>query len=187
MRQEARNWMLDVYSKVVRNCLLPTAYCLLITYCLLPTVSNAQRNKNKDPKPHHEDLTDLRLEFPVVKDSTLKREETPKIITLPAINSVHKKVNDVLDSIYRFNQTKMFVDGFTIQIYSGLKKEDAMNTKKIMVEQAADLPSDLAYVQPKWHVKTGSYFSRLEAQRDLHRLKRIFPAAILVPAKVQLR
>jgi hypothetical protein len=160
---------------------------LLTAYCLLPTLSQAQRNKNKDPKPHHEDLTDLRLNFPQVKDSTIKREEDPKIVSLPASNSVHKKVNGVLDSIYRFNQTKMFVDGFTIQIYSGLKKEDAMNVKKKFVEEAEDLPSDLVYIQPKWHVKTGTYFSRLEAQRDLHRLKRIFPAAILVPTKVQLR
>jgi hypothetical protein len=181
MRIKVGSRQLIVGSKVILSMILITAYCLL------PTVSNAQRNKNRDPKPHHEDLTDLRLEFPVVRDSTLKREEAPKIISLPAINSVHKKVNEVLDSIYRFNQTKMFVDGFTIQIYSGLKKEDAMNAIKKFVEEAEDLRSDLAYVQPKWHVKTGTYFSRLEAQRDLHRLKRIFPAAILVPTKIQLR
>jgi hypothetical protein len=182
MKLEAGSWRLEVGSKAVLLCLL------LVTSCLLPTASQAQRNKNRDPKPHHEDLSDLRLKFPEVKeDSMIKREEAPKIISLPAINSVHKKVNEVLDSIYRFNQTKMFVDGFTIQIYSGLKKEDAMNAIKKFVEEAEDLRSDLAYVQPKWHVKTGTYFSRLEAQRDLHRLKRIFPAAILVPTKVQLR
>jgi len=160
---------------------------LLTAYCLLPTDSQAQRNKNKEPKPHHEDLTDLRLKFPEVKDSVIKKEEVPRVVNLPAANSVHVKVNEVLDSIYRFNRTKMFVDGFTIQIYSGLKKEDAMNAKKKMVEEVVDLPSELRYQQPKWHVKTGSYFSRLEAQRDLHRLKRIFPAAILVPEKVVLR
>lgn len=187
MKLEARNRMLNVYGKVVRNCLLSTAHCLLVIYCLLPTVSNAQRNKSKDPKPHHEDLTDLRLKFPEVKDSLIKKDEAPKIVLLPPDHAVHGKVNEILDSIYSFNRTKMFVDGFTIQIYSGLKKEDAMNAKKKMVEEAEDLPSDLAYIQPKWHVKTGSYFSRLEAQRDLHRLKRIFPAAILVPTKVALR
>lgn len=180
MNREDRSWRLETRRKAV--------LCLLLSvYCLLPIDSHAQRNKNKDPKPHHEDLTDLRLNFPEVKDSTFTREEPQKTITLPAANSVHEKVNEVLDSIYRFNQTKMFVDGFTIQIYSGLKKEDAMNAKKKMVEEAGNLPSDLLYIQPKWNVKTGTYFSRLEAQRDLHRLKRIFPAAILVPTKVALR
>lgn len=181
MRIEVGSWRLEVGGGL-RYCLLLTAYCLL----LIP--ATAQRNKgNKDPKPHHEDLTELRLKFPEVKDSVLKKDETPEVVSLPAANSVHVKVNEVLDSIYSFNRTKMFVDGFTIQIYSGLKKEDAMNAKKKMVEEAEDLPSDLAYVQPKWNVKTGSYFSRLEAQRDLHRLKKIFPAAILVPTKVLLR
>lgn len=158
---------------------------LIIVYFFLITSLYAQRSK--EPKPHHEDLTDLRLKFPEVKDSIVKRDEAPKTVTLPAAHAVHAKVNEVLDSIYRFNKTKMFLDGFTIQIYSGLKKEDALNAKKKMVEEANDLASDLNYQQPKWRVKTGSYYTRLEAQRDLHRLKKIFPAAILVPEKVALR
>lgn len=158
-----------------------------ILFVLMALASFAQRKESKTPKPHHEDLTDLRLRFPEMPDSVIRKNDAPKIVQLPPTHAVHEKVNEVLDSIYVFNRTKMFVDGFTIQIYSGLKKEDAMNAKKKMVEEAEDLPSDLAYVQPKWNVKSGSYFSRLEAQRDLHRLKRIFPAAILVPAKVQLR
>jgi SPOR domain len=158
---------------------------LLATYCILPIESIAQRNK--DPKPHHENLTDLRLKFQEIKDSTVNRDDAPKIVIRPAANSVHLKVNDILDSIGNFNRSKTFVDGFTIQIYSGLKKEDAMNAKKKMVEEANDLVSDLNYLQPKWRVKTGSYYTRLEAQRDLHRLKKIFSAAILVPEKVPLR
>lgn len=158
---------------------------LLFVNCLLSIDTSAQRGK--DPKPHHENLTDLRLTFPEIKDSVLKKDEAPKIALLPPNHAVHGKVNEVLDSMYRFNKSRLFVDGFTIQVYSGLKKEDALNAKKKMVDEAADLPSDLAYVQPKWHVKSGSYYSRLEAQRDLHRLKEIFPAAILVPTKMALR
>lgn len=158
-----------------------------ILFVLIALASVAQRRESKEPKPHYEDLTDLRLKFPEMPDSLVKKSDAPKIIMLPPALSVHEKVNEVLDSISVFNRTKMFVDGFTIQIYSGLKKEDAMNAKKKMVEEASDLSSELKYQQPKWHVKTGSYFTRLEAQRDLHRLKRIFPAAILVPEKVALR
>lgn len=181
MSIKVSSWQSAVGGKLILSTIL------LIASCLLPLVSNAQRNKNKEAKPHHEDLTALRLKFPEVKDSTFNREEAPKMVSLPASNSVHVKVNEVLDSMARFNKTKMFMDGFTIQIYSGLKKEDALNAKKTMVEQANDLPSDLKYQQPKWRVITGSYLTRLEAQKDLHRLKRIFPAAILVPEKVALR
>ena len=179
MKLEIRSWKLEIRGRVILCCVL---FSILF---LKHADSLAQRNK--DPKPHHENLTDLRLTFPEIKDSVLKKDEAPKITLLPPNHAVHGKVNEVLDSMYRFNKSRLFVDGFTIQVYSGLKKEDALNAKKKMVDEAADLPSDLAYVQPKWHVKSGSYYSRLEAQRDLHRLKEIFPAAILVPTKMALR
>jgi hypothetical protein len=164
------------------------ATILLIFVTLTSTAQRRERgSKSKTPRPHQEDLTDLRLRFPEMPDSVVRKSDAPKIVQLPPAHSVHEKVNDVLDSIFVFNRSKMFVDGFTIMIYSGLKKEDAMNVKKKLVEEASDLNSELRYQQPKWHVKTGSYFTRLEAQRDLHRLKRIFPAAILVPEKVALR
>jgi len=166
---------------------LSVAYCLLFIAQLMafPVETSAQRSK--DPKPHHEDLTRHRLKFPEVEDSVVKKNEEIKIEILPATNSVSAKVDEVLDSIARFNRTKMFVDGFTIQLYSGLKKEEAMNAKKKMADEAKNLQAELIYQQPKFRVKTGSYFTRLEAQRDLHRLKRIFPNAILIPEKVALR
>jgi len=81
----------------------------------------------------------------------------------------------------------MFFDGFTIQIYSGLKREDAMEVIKKMKDEVKDITPDIMYQQPKFRVKVGSYFTRLEAQRDLHRLKRIFPNAILIPEKVAMK
>jgi hypothetical protein len=143
--------------------------------------------RSKDPKAHREELTNNRLSFPDVKDTVILKEEEKVVNILPASNSVNAKVNEVLDSIARFNKTKMFMDGFTIQVYSGLKREEAMNAKKKIVDEAKELVADLQYQQPKFRVKVGAYFTRLEAQRDLHQLKRIFPNAILIPEKVALR
>ena len=98
----------------------PTAYLLFLIIFLVTTV-DAQRG---NPKPHHEDLTVHRLQFPDVKDTVLRKREEKIVEIIPAANSVTEKVNEVLDSIARFNKTKMFMDGFTIQVYSGLKRED---------------------------------------------------------------
>lgn len=167
------------------------AVCRLVwvtACCLLFTANFASAQRNKDPKPHHEDLTVHRLSFPDVRDTVVKKLDEIKINeVIPATHTVNEKVNLVLDSIARFNKTKMFFDGFTIQIYSGLKKEDGMNAKKKIADELKELKSDLEYIQPKWRVKTGSYFTRLEAQRDLRRLKQIFPNAILVPEKIAIR
>ena len=165
--------------------LLPTAYFLVLAICLCAMESTAQRSKT--PKPHHEDLTDHRLKFPAVEDSVLKFEDEPEMKFLPADHAVTEKVNVILDSIARFNKARLFIDGYTIQIYSGLKREDAMHSIKRLKDVFKDVVVDLRYEQPKFRVRSGSYYTRLEAQRDLRKLKQIIPTAILVPEKVALK
>jgi hypothetical protein len=173
-------------SRNIFTVFLLTAVC--ITLCsTTPADAQRHRKKNKEPKPHHEDLTDHRLSLPDVRDTVIRRQEEKEKEILPASNAVNGKVDEVLDSIALFNKSRLFIDGYTIQIYSGLKREEAMNAKKKIADEAQGLTAELNYIQPKWRVKTGSYFTRLEAQRDLHRLKRIFPNAILIPEKVALR
>jgi hypothetical protein len=162
---------------------------ILILLPFLISVSacvSGQRSSSKN-KTHYENLTEHRLQFPVIEDSTLKLQDEPEIKLLPPDHAVTGQVNTILDSIARFNKGRLFIDGYTIQVYSGLKREEAMNSIKKMKDEVNDLNPDLVYQQPKFRVKTGSYFTRLEAQRDLRRLKQIFPTAILVPEKVALK
>ena len=100
--------------------------------------------------------------------------------------NVNNKVDNVLDSINSFNITRKFIDGYTIQIYSGQNKEEAMNTRKKMMEETG-LNAILEYNQPKFRVRIGNYYSRLEAQKDLTRLRRLFSNTILVPEKILVR
>jgi len=60
-----------------------------------------------------------------------------------------------------------------------------MNVKKKAAE--INLGALLEYNQPKFRVRVGSYYSRLEAQKDLTRLKKAFSNAILVPEKILVR
>ena len=138
--------------------------------------------------PYHEDLSINRPKFVIVKDTTRAPETNPvqAIVTKPTRN-VNAKVDAILDSIDRFNLTKRFVDGFTIQIYSGQKREDAMNTKQKIIEDTPELVANLQYIQPKFRVTVGHYFTKLEGQKDLSRLKRYFTTAILVPEKILMK
>ncbi len=144
----------------------------------------AQKNGSKTY--YHEDLYSLRPKFEDVLD-TAQQDQHRKKETLVAMRNVNVVVDEILDSINRFNVTRTFIDGFTIQIYSGQNREEAMNSKKKMITDVSDLTAELEYNQPKFRVRVGSYYSRLEAQKDLLRLKRPFPNAILVPEKIMLR
>jgi hypothetical protein len=137
---------------------------------------------------YHEDLSANRPKFLNVEDSLKRNRVTDSVIAIAApTRNVNAKVDAILDSIDRFNMTKRYVDGFTLQVYSGQKREDAMNAKLKISSEAADLIANLQYIQPKFRVTIGTYFTKLDAQKDLMRLKRIFPNAILVPEKIQIR
>ena len=73
---------------------------------------------------YSEDLSTLRPkveEAPAktapVQDNT--RKQTPYV---EAKYSVNKKLDAVLDSIDRINLTRKSIEGFTIQVYSGMKR-----------------------------------------------------------------
>jgi hypothetical protein len=157
---------------------------LLSMIMLLVSACTAQQSVAS----YSEDISVQRPTFPVVVDTA--REQIVVAAVKPemhATKNVNGKVDDVLDSIDRFNLTHRFVEGYTAQIYSGPKKEDALNSKLKATQEIPDLGANLQYAQPKFRVTVGHYFSKIEAQRDLIRLKRVFPNAILVPEKIQIR
>jgi hypothetical protein len=101
--------------------------------------------------------------------------------------AVTNEVNTVLDSIYADNLNKGFIDGYTIQVYSGIKREDALNVKKKLTQSLPDLASDVQYRQPNFRVRTGKYYTRLEAQKDYLAVKRYFPNAIVIPDRIEIQ
>jgi hypothetical protein len=100
--------------------------------------------------------------------------------------AVNKKLDTVLDSIDRYNTSKEFINGFTIQIYAGLKREEALNAKKNLTSSLPQLSSQVEYSQPSFRVKVGKYYSRIDAQRDYVAVKKYFPTAIVIPDKVAI-
>ncbi len=167
-----------------------TKFYILYTvfFFLTSCASVAQKGSSGSGKPYSEDLSKLRpkVELPVEvkKKDTVKEIKQPEVAATKNINS---KVDAILDSINRFNVTRKFIDGFTIQVYSGQKKDDAMSVVAKMREEVPQMTANVKYEQPKFRVIVGKYFTRLEAQSDLLALKRKFATASLVPEKIQLK
>jgi hypothetical protein len=162
-------------------------YILYTAFFFLTSCSSVAQ-KTGSSKPYSEDLSKLRpkIELPVEvkKKDTIKEIKQPEVAATKTINS---KVDAILDSINRFNVTRKFIDGFTIQLYSGQKKDDAMGVVAKMREEIPEMTPNVKYEQPKFRVIVGRYFTRLEAQSDLLALKRKFATASLVPEKIQLK
>lgn len=135
---------------------------------------------------YSEDLSVLRPEVDG-QDSTLTVTPTRKTEYVEAKNAINDKLDTVLDSIDRINLSRRYVDGFTILVYSGLNREAALNARKELTTSIPDLESEIEYAQPNFRVRAGTYFSRLDAQKDYVAVKRLFPNAIITPSRIQIQ
>ncbi len=153
---------------------------------ILMQISCVAQQSTANLENYSEDLSAVRPKFDPITDSTQQDTASSFAQTTytPAKNTVNAKVDAVLDSIDRINELKKFVDGFTIQIYSGQKREEAIAAKSKLVTEVSDLEGNLQYTQPKFRVTVGKYFNKIEAQKDLLRLRKHFSNAILVPEKI---
>jgi hypothetical protein len=158
-------------------------YLLIIVLSGIALGSLAQKNK-----PIQEDLASIRPHFNPPPDTGTHYAGNPvkNVPVVKPVMTVNEKVDFVLDSIDRLNLVKKVLPGYTIQVYSGLNSEEARNARKRLQEELS-MRADMQYIQPKWRVRVGNYFTSLEAQKDLLRLKRAFPNAILVPESIPIR
>jgi hypothetical protein len=138
---------------------------------------------------YSEDLSSLRPKAEgQVEDNTAtpdKIKRDPKAY-VDAQYTVNKQLDAVLDSIDRLNLNRKSIEGYTIQVYSGTNKDKALSVKKQLTQSAPSINSEVQYEQPNFKVRAGSYYTRLEAQKDFDQIKRFFPAAIVVPGQISI-
>ena len=133
-------------------------------------------------RPYYEDLSRLR---PITKnEGSLDSVKTKPWIE--ATHTVNKSVDAMLDSINSFYRRHGTANGFTIQVYSGQKKQEALSAARLVQEAVSDLKPDVEFIQPKFRVVAGHYFTRVEAQRHWFILHKTFPDAIIIPLKFEL-
>jgi hypothetical protein len=160
---------------------------ILLSLLLVWGCKPAQQTQTTQGGSYYEDLSGVRPKVEAVENTTEpeKTKRDPKAY-VEAHYTINKQLDAVLDSIDRINLTRKFVEGYAIQVYSGLKREDALNVRKQLTQSIPQLDSELQYVQPNFRVKTGKYFTRLEAEKDYEQVRRYFPAAIVVPDKIAI-
>lgn len=119
-----------------------------------------------------------------IKNPNAKKDPA---VYVEARHAINQSVDVVLDSIDRYNLRQGVVDGFTIQLYSGVQRDEALNIKKQVATMLPNIDADLQFVQPNFRVRAGKYVSRVEAQKDYMTVKRYFPNAIVIPERIPIR
>jgi hypothetical protein len=156
---------------------------ILSTIALLESCASPQKTSTASQGgKYSEDLSLLRpkVEVPVETTKTPTQTDNTKSTT------VTKRLDGVLDSIDHINLNRRFVEGYTIQVYSG-RREEALNVKKQIATSLPRLNTEIQFTEPIFRVKVGKYYSRMDAQEDYASVKRYFPAAILIPEKIVIQ
>ena len=158
----------------------------LLQFCA-PSASTSTSGVN-----YYEDLSVYRddFEMPVfdIKDTVASNE----VVTLPTqvditpSEDIKAELDTVINRIIASRKDIKTVDGFTIQLYSGNNRDKANQVKARVSEASEILQAKISYDQPNYKVKTGEYYTRLEANPDLELLKKSFSRAVLVPNKIKI-
>jgi hypothetical protein len=108
-------------------------------------------------------------------------------VYLEARHAVNQTLDAVLDSIDHINLNNGVVEGFTIQLYSGVQRDEALDVRKQVSTMLPQLDADVQFVQPNFRVRAGKYLNRFEAQKDYMAVKRYFPNAIIIPERIPIK
>tara|TARA_Y100001980_G_C14507652_1_gene283208 strand:- start:300 stop:782 length:483 start_codon:yes stop_codon:yes gene_type:complete len=99
------------------------------------------------------------------------------------------KFNKELENIYiTYENTpkNKYLNGYTIQIFSGLEREKADSIFFTADSIYSELDIYTLYDQPNYRVKVGKYFYRINANKTLNKLINDFSEAIIVPERIKI-
>ena len=97
--------------------------------------------------------------------------------------------NKELENIYiTYENTpkNKYLNGYTIQIFSGLEREKADSIFFTADSIYSELDIYTLYDQPNYRVKVGKYFYRINANKALNKLINDFSEAIIVPERIKI-
>lgn len=97
---------------------------------------------------------------------------------------IRSELDSVLSTIRASRSEIEFLNGFTVQVYSGNNREQANEIKTQVYETFEEYEPEISYIQPNFKVKIGRFFDRLEANKVYTRVKAEFPKAIVIPERI---
>lgn len=136
---------------------------------------------------YQEDLSGLRPELvPAVANSP---EDTSSVDTeqeSSTIAGIKAELDSINQIIIERNKSVRYIDGYTIQVYTGNNREMASEARDLVISLDETLTPDISYYQPTYKVKVGQYINRLEAHKTFESLKPHFPRAVVVPERIRV-
>ena len=139
------------------------------------------------PEEYTEELSTLRPDLtlsPGIDTVTMQSSTAMASYTFPG--NIRSELDSVNRIIIAKNTEQHYLDGFTIQIYTGNDRDAAYEARDKALLADPTLDPVISYHQPGYKVKVGQYTDRLQAHKVYTTLKTEFPLALLIPERIQV-
>ena len=157
------------------------------TLLLVWSSCKTTKKSTQNARIYDEDISFLRIgkskEFDSKKD---KEVEVETISDYEVSGSLLNEIDSVLYIYKERNLQKKYWKGYTIQIYNGLDRQQALAAKVKFDNLNLGFDSDYAYLQPNFKVRCGSFFSQIDAQQSFAQVREYFPNALLLPETIKI-
>lgn len=148
------------------------------------------QNTTVGDTPYEEDLSIYRKTYPIPEEQNESPQENETVVQkerADPTNHIKTELDSVLTKIVKARENINYIDGLTIQVYSGNNRELANTVKRQLYKLSDDFSPIVKYDQPNYKVSVGEYFTRLEANKDYNLLRKEFSQALLVPKKISIK
>ncbi|MCV9387913.1 SPOR domain-containing protein [Reichenbachiella ulvae] len=155
----------------------------LLQFCA-PTASTSTSSSS-----YSEDLSVYRKSYDEEPEEESTEEESAVVVPKVDVEPTHDisaELDSVTNLLLESKKDVHYVDGFSIQIYSGNDRDKANDYKSKAYELLETQSPRVIYEQPNYKVRVGEYYTKLEANKDFNLLKNNFSRAVLIPSKIRI-
>lgn len=96
------------------------------------------------------------------------------------------RLDEMVEQKKAYNKSVDTNQGFKIQIYYGSEK-GCYEVKEEFSLLFPDIDSNIIFSTPQWKLQVGNYRTRLEADNAIVRIKKEYPAAIVLATTIKLK
>jgi len=145
--------------------------------------------KSIAPTTYDEDISIYRNKYEPPAYSFDEKTQEDEVVLKPIVEPSHHIKNELDSILLKVKKSKeniKYIEGLSIQVYSGNDKEKAYEIKKQIYSVSEVYSPKVTYDQPNYKVSVGEYYTRMEANKDYNVLKTEFAQALLVPIRIPI-
>lgn len=154
------------------------------------STSTTQSPSKKNDATVNEDLSQYRPKYKSSVEQEIISTETKTMSSTTVTDAplhVNKRLDAILDTIAMHNKSIKFTNGFRIQIYVGNDRKSADDAKIYTYQKYPEIFPYLSFQQPIYKVKIGDFLSRMDAERYFSDIKDLYPSALILPDRVEIK